>query len=203
MGTIFRYRSVWTGAPGLPGYTTLYCQQASGDVPTMAQGVADRIRAFFIDFLATTTTPIFLPSVITITGDSQVDTISDTDGKLLNSYPITAGAPIVGGDAANYSQASGACITWNTAGIRRARRVRGRTYFVPLSSAYDATGTLGTSALTNFRTAATAFLTAMNGASTPLVVFGRPTPGTSDGASYVVLSGTVVDKAAVLTSRRD
>ena len=94
----------------------------------------------------------------------------------------------------------GACVSWLTGGIVGGRRLRGRTFLVPLhNSTYDTDGTFTSGVLT----ALTAFQTAMRAAG-PLAVWHRPTtPGGTDGTSYGVIGARVRDRVAFLSSRRD
>lgn len=195
MATIYRYRLGWTGWPGQPGVTTLF---AFND--TTEQVFADNARAFMLDALSTAASPDFLPTGITVQGEAIVDHITVEDGTLTDSVPVTQPAAIAGLGSGAFAAPSGACITWLTGAVHAGHRVRGRTYLVPLATtAFDNSGTLATGALTNLRNAASAYIAL---ASNPCV-WSRNHPGESDGAAFSISAGTVQDKVAVLTSRRD
>lgn len=98
-------------------------------------------------------------------------------------------------------------VRWNTAGIVNSRRVRGRTFIVPVvNHVYAADGTLDTPDITTLQTAADAFIAASG--STPQV-WSRPFPGSANdptprvGTAHNITTAVVPDKAVVLTTRRD
>jgi len=114
--------------------------------------------------------------------------------------PVTPPVVINGNATGSYSAPSGAVITWLTGLVHQGRRVRGRTFLVPIANQQlDTNGTLGSAFLTNLRTAAAAYIaTAVNPC-----IWARPDPGTTNGAAFTVAAASVADKVAVLTSRRD
>lgn len=190
-----RYRSIWNLPTGGPGVTTLF---AFPD--TTEQVFADGVRAFLLDALAQATSAVYLPTGAAIQCESVVDNLEVTDGTLQSSVPVTPPAVITGAGSGNYSAPSGAVVTWLTGLVHQGRRVRGRTFFVPLASTcFDSNGTLDSTFLTGLRTAATAYVAS---AVNPCV-WARPDPGTTNGAAFTIAAGQVNDKAAVLTSRRD
>jgi hypothetical protein len=199
MTQMLRAKLNWTGFTGAPGYTNLFFRDFTEGPVT--QEMADGAKTKLTNFMASLGTR--LPSTVTLSLDSTMDIIEDTTGQLQGFMTIVPPAATVGSVAGAYSAASGACITWNTNGVRNGRRVRGRTFIVPLGGTiYDTDGTIATTHLTAFRTAATD-LTAASGAG-DLGVWARPSaPGASDGAWWVATGGSVRDKVAVLTSRRD
>jgi hypothetical protein len=141
-----------------------------------------------------------LSTGVTITVPDTGEKIEDTTGVLDSVWSSTTPAPVVGAAGGVVAGGVGACITWKTGGIIDGRRLRGRTFIVPLSStAYEANGTLTTAALTALNAFGTAML-----ASGPLAVWHRPTSeAAADGNSYGVVSFSVRDKVAFLSSRRD
>jgi hypothetical protein len=192
---IYRYKMIWTLPSGGPGVSTLF---AFPD--TTEQIFADAVRAFFSDALQVATAHDCLPTGCSIQGDSIVDNIEVTDGTLASAVPVTAPTVVSGNATGSYSAPSGAVITWLTGLVHQGRRVRGRTFFVPVANQQlDTNGTLGSAFLTNLRTAATAYIAS---AANPCV-WARPDPGTTNGAAFTIAAGAVQDKVAVLTSRRD
>ena len=149
--------------------------------------------------------PLLPPGVI-ITTPSSGDTIEDTTGALVNAWSATGGGTTTGSAGTTRTAAgAGACVTWETGGIvvgpsGRGRRLRGRTFIVPLQvDYYDDDGTLRSNCVTTLNS----FATAMRAAG-PLAVWHRPTTtGGSDGNSYGVINHRVRDKVAFLKSRRD
>lgn len=141
---------------------------------------------------------------VTITVPSSGDIIEDTDGSLQGTWSGTGGS-VTGGSAGTASAAGvGACVSWYTGGIvqgkRGPRRLRGRTFLVPLSNAsYESNGTLESTTLSSLK----AFADGLMGAG-GLAVWHRPNKTlVLPGNSYAVLSNNVRDKVAILTSRRD
>lgn len=141
-----------------------------------------------------------LPAGVTCTIPNGGDVIEDTTGELVDVWTSTGGGTVTGTGLAGAAAGVGACITWLTGGIVNGRRLRGRTFIVPLNaSLYEGDGTLNTPALTGLN----AWAAAMR-ASGGLAVWHRPTTATStDGNSYGVLSSRLRDKVAFLSSRRD
>lgn len=139
---------------------------------------------------------------ITVPGSG--DTIEDTTGALVGTWTASGGGLVAGGVNSNVAAGVGACIGWTTGGIvtgtKGPRRLRGRTFLVPLGViCYDATGTLTPEALVQIENIASG----LQGAG-PLAVWHRPTTaGGTNGNSYGVISHKVRDKVAVLRSRRD
>lgn len=144
------------------------------------------------------------PSGVTIRVPGSGETIEDTTGALTGVWSDATPAAVTGGVVPQAAAGVGACVTWNTGGIvtgtRGPRRLRGRTFLVPLANAcFDTDGTLTTVARDDIAAFAADMLAAGG-----LGVWHRPTTtGGSDGTSYAALSATVRDKVAILTSRRD
>lgn len=184
---------------GAPGYTNLYFRNATPGI--IDQAVADNAVLKTNVWLAN----IFprIPTGATLTINGTVEVIEDSDGRLQGFMNVTAPAPRVGTGTGNYSAPSGAVANWYTGTVRNGRRIRGRSFIVPLSgNALGPDGTIDTTSLDSLRTSATT-LAAASGAAR-LVVWSRPSlPGATDGVSAEVITATVPDKAAVLTSRRD
>jgi hypothetical protein len=104
-----------------------------------------------------------------------------------------------------FSAASGAVVHWHTSTLWRGRLIRGRTFVVPLSGlAYDTNGTLEPGALSLLQTVANGLINTTSG---HMVIWARPNPTTprpeKGGFKGSVISASVVDKVAVLKSRRD
>jgi hypothetical protein len=191
----------WSGFTGAPGFTNFYFRDFDWDPnPVAADAVdaTDRVETFISTIKAD------LPNVVQLSVDGDCDIIEETTGELLGTLNGVPGAAQSGtAGAGGYAGASGAVVTWRTGGIRNGRRIRGRTFIVPLySNKYGADGTLDGATVTNLTTAATA-LSDLTG-SPDLGVWARPTgPAATDGVWHVVTSFTVPDLAAVLRSRRD
>lgn len=192
--TIARVTLQWTGFSGAPGYTNFYFDAfGAGDEVDLE---VDRVFAF-----ADGIRPA-LPSVARLEVSPEVAFLDETTGDL-QSYATATTPPgaIVGSVTGSYSAPTGASITWNTPAIAKGRRLRGRTFVVPLGGTmYDASGTLATTAV-NFLTAAANALIG-DGTGPQAVIWSRPVNGA--GGTIGAIDGfRVPDRAAVLRSRRD
>jgi hypothetical protein len=198
---MIKIKAKWSGFSGAPGWSNFFFDTGTADfhTPEHALNAATRVKDFF------TVNSAYFPSGVSIAIQPDAEVINAGTGKLETVVPAGTIAPIAGAGAAGdkYSGASGIVVTWRTAGVRNGRRVRGRTFLVPVvSGAYDSNGTLGATAITNFQTAGTALLTPPAG-QLPLGVWARPTTkGGTDGAWHKVTTCSVPDLAAVLRSRR-
>ena len=141
-----------------------------------------------------------LPSGVTVTVPNSGDIIEDTTGELTGVWSSTGGNVVTGTAPGPRAAGVGFCVGWATGGIVNGRKLRGRTFIVPIAGgAFDTDGTFQASALAQFKTFANELQ-----ASGPLAVWHRPTTaGGSDGTSYGVVSNKVNDKTAWLSSRRD
>jgi hypothetical protein len=199
MASLAKVTINWTGFIGAPGYTNLYFRNSTPGLITQAvvDNAVTKVDAFV------TAIKTMLPPVVTVGTSSTVDEVNDSNGALVAFWAGTPAAPGAGTMAGAYSAPSGACVAWSTSTVRNGRRIRGRTFVVPLGGAAVGTdGTIDTNELTDLRNAAIALRAATGDAR--LVIWARPTtPGGTDGGSAEVTSSTVQDKVAVLTSRRD
>lgn len=162
-----------------------------------AAAACTRVRNFWLALASV------LPVAVNVLVESEVEVIEDSTGTLVNTFATPGTSAVSGSGAGAFSAATGAVVNWRTNGIRNGRRVRGRTFLVPLNgAAFAATGQLGSGIVTTITTAASALA---DGAGSPdLFVYGRPSAvGAADGVSYVVSSASVPAMGAILTSRRD
>src|SRR4029453_16202486 len=146
---MMRVVTVWSGAAGMPGYTNMFFDgfiEGAGS----AASVADRVRTFW-DAIK-----VYIPSVITLTVQPSVAQINPGTGALQDDYPLTtAPVAVVGTGAGPYTAPAGACINWKTNTVIAGKKLRGKTYVVPLSGgSYDSAGTLLAGALTTLNAAA-------------------------------------------------
>lgn len=192
--SILETTAVWTGLTGLPGYTNFHFTNA-GIITTAVDNAVSGTRSFFVD--ASTT----LPNGLTVTVSDEVKELDPATGALIALHTATtAGAPMVMAAGAPGPAPAGACIAWTTSGVNRGRRVRGRTFMVPLAiSAYQSDGTLSAAYLSALSTAATNFRTS---AAYESLIWSRPRAG-AGGAAFPIVSSSVRDQVAVLRSRRD
>jgi len=197
---MMRVKARWSGFIGSPGFSNFYFDtqdpntfHTSADAPI----VHNKVQVFF------DTLKIRLPNQVRIEVLPDVEVLAPEDGALETVYN-GGGRPVIAGGQplASYSASTGAVVTWRTAGVRNGRRVRGRTFIVPLAGgAYGQDGTLGAGDQQETVAAATTLAAPVSGLV--LGVWSRPSaPGANDGAFHPVTSATVPDMAAVLRSRR-
>lgn len=191
---ITRITAVWTGFRGAPGYSNFYFGGEPADA-SAAEECATAVRTFFTNISAA------LPESIRIGVQGTAEIIDEANGQITGQVDFDAPNGAAGGGGADYSAASGAVVNWNTAGYRNGRRIRGRTFLVPLSSiSYDGQGDLDNTALTTLRNAAGVL--AGGTTAMPFVVWSRPVGG-AGGSAEPVTGATVPDLGAILRSRRD
>jgi len=193
-----RMTMTWSGFSGAPGYTNLHFSAALTPTSTELSQTATKVHDFFYAWRS------FLPNAVTINFPSELEEFSTTTGELVGTHGFTAPAAVVGtGGSAVFSSAVGACVNWKTNTVVNGRKLRGRTFMVPLQSlpSFDADGSLNPSARLTMLTACTNLMNDATGL--PLFIWHRPSPGGSDGAAGSVTATTINDKTAVLRSRRD
>lgn len=198
MTNIDRIRVQLTGFVGGPGVATFYALNGTTAVP--------QLRTMWSSLAAK------MPSVMAIKVISAGDTIDDVTGDLVGAWSIADAAGVQGVDAAAYPAPAGACIAWLTTTILDGKRVKGRTFLVPLGGgSYQSDGSINPANVTAITNAAAAYVTASVGNA---VVWHRPRAARAAdgsrpavtaraGGNAVITSAFCVDKTMVLTSRRD
>jgi hypothetical protein len=184
-----RVSVAWQNWPGAPGSTVFY-----GLATAMVQADVDAVRTFF-DAIKQ-----YLPSGLTITVPSSGDNIDDATGDIVGSWSVATPPIVVTGTGAGaYAGNAGAVVHWLTDDVVNGRRVRGRSFLVPLvSTAYDTGGSLIAGAMTILSNAAGALVTASAGA---FQIWHRPAPPAA-GSSHAITSHRVPDLAVSMRSRR-
>lgn len=210
---MLKVKLAWSGFQGAPGYSMFYFKEfQDGTGINYTQAQVDGVAAAVTSFAQTVSD--CLPAGVVLQTQTDIEVIESSDGKLIDIK--TAGAQLAKAAsqaAAAYSAPSGAVINWRTGLVHKNRRVRGRTFIVPLASiCYESNGTLNQTYRGKLETAAAGL---MNGTGyPPLGVWARPTRVkdangvptgvvTPDGRWGDVSSYNVPDLAAVLRSRRD
>lgn len=197
---LLRGKIRWTIPGAGTAWSVLHFDTNSGSTPIQAD--ADEAIAKMQTFA--TAVKAYLPNVVTLQVQNEVEEIVASSGDMLGIYTGAAQSAQTGTAAAGagWAAAAGAVITWSTAGVRNSRRVRGRTFLVPLSNeVWDVDGTLKSVPSTGLTNAATALRTA--GTNVTLCVYARPTgPGATDGTTFDVTGSRVPDMSAILRSRR-
>ena len=201
MSGMLKVKTKWTGFNGAPGYTNFYFRDFSSTgepTQTHASGAVTRTHTFWNNLQSR------FPSVVQLAVQGDVEVIEETNGEMKSVFSVTPPTTVTGSATSGlYSGPVGAVVNWRTGGVRNGRRVRGRTFLVPLANEnYQTDGTIDPTKLASMNTTVAAL--ADQTGSPDLGVWARPTtPGGSDGVWYAVTSGSVPDLAAVLRSRRD
>ena len=200
--TFTRGQAVWSGAPGLPGYTNFHFFGVT-ETPAEADALAVRMRAFFLQING------FMSNAVTVSIRPIFENVNEVDGRLQSEVTATTvGAPVAGNYGGTLSAAAGAVVNWNTSTIQFGRRVRGRTFLVPMGGGlFAADGTLETTSRNTLQDAAAGLALA----APVMVVWSRPREAAVGppaeparlGTVNLVTGVTVPDLAAVLRSRRD
>jgi len=202
MARIIRVTINWTGFSGGPGYTNLHFEPVTpGDI---TQAIVDDAVAITQTWLATWR--VGLPQLCVTAISPTIIELDENFGTYHHYWTATVAAAVGGSSTGAYAAGSGACVNWGTDGVRNSRRVRGRTFIVPLGSAgMAADGTIDDTRIASWRTSTATFAAAANLAQ--LVVWVRSSEllgePIGDGGAYDVNSSTISDKAAQLRSRRD
>jgi hypothetical protein len=197
MVTLNRVRVTWTGLPGGPGVTTHFFDTSA--TPPLAQ-----IRTAYANLVN------FLPGAVTLQVQPTGDQIDALTGKITGDWAGTAVAAVSGGVAAAYSAAVGGVVDWKTSAIVLGRRLRGRTFIVPLiSSSFTSSGVLTAGAITALQSFATGM---MPGTGPAMQIWSRPVVPTPQvpnpknprsGQASIVVANVVPSLTAVMRSRRD
>lgn len=184
----------WTGFQGAPGYSNFFFAGGGGLISD-AQQVAERVATAF-DALDRR-----IPLGVRIEVENEVAIIDSDTGEMQGFQRVSDIPAHVGSQGGGYSAASGAVINWRTDDVRFGRRIRGRTFLVPLSGfSYEEDGTLTGPTIEDveeFGSALTGF-----DFDSEFGVWSRPRDG-SGGVFATVTSYSVPDMSAVLRSRRD
>ncbi len=192
---VYRVKIRWSGFTGSPGYTVLHFAAATDPTQAGAQAAYDRAREFCTRIASA------LPSVVRLNVEGQVEIVDESTAQLQDMYSVTTVTAVAGTGTGGFSASTGACITWETGEVKNGRRVRGRTFVVPMSGTmYDTDGTLTSAALTDLQDAALY----LSGGGFEFGILSRPSSeGAGDGSFHTVSSGRISDKTAMLRSRRD
>jgi hypothetical protein len=168
--------------------STFYGADAWGtqvaDIRTMFEAIKDR-----------------LPNNVTITYPPSGDILSETTGIISGTWSATPPANTVGTGATVYAAPVGVIVHWLTSTIVAGRRLRGKTFFVPVIAQETASGVPDAPLVADFQAAAGVLAAISPG----LVVWHRPNnpPALNNGSLGAVTGALVPTKFMVLRSRRD
>lgn len=190
------YRAFWAGGVTGPAVTVVHGRDtAAGTLDQAAQELADRLRAFFADVAPTT-----LPDGITISFDTEALQLNTTTGVLESVHPVTPPANVVGGVDGNFAKPAGVRVEWSTPAIVMGRRLRGRTFLVPIAAGvFDQTGGLDETSRATIQAAAEDYFDEPFGIEAVAPSIWSRT----HGIQADITGATVPDEASVLRSRRD
>lgn len=201
---ILRVVARWTGFSGAPGYSSFHFAADAGFwdggiIGDDAEVAANRVAQAVVRGFGSAAS--YLPTQVNVNIEPQVELINSDSGEILGAIDLGSFDTVSGRSEGGYSSASGAVVNWRTNDYRAGRRIRGRTFLVPISAAaYQDDGTLISDALDDFRLFAERIVD--EAGASELGVWSRPQNG-AGGVFATVTNGTVPDKVAVLRSRRD
>lgn len=191
---MIRITARWTGFPGGPGYSNFFFAGGGGLISD-AQQCVERVRDAFTEVAGA------LAANVVINIEPEVSIIDSDTGITSDFVNVEPGTPILSAGVGSYSGPTGAVINWRTNDLRGGRRIRGRTFLVPLANtAFADDGTLNSGAMLVLNN----FANELRGVDfdSELGVWSRPVGG-AGGVFATVVNHTIPDMAAVLRSRRD
>lgn len=193
---MLKVTAVWQGFAGAPGFSNFYFD-APSEGGAAANSAANKVDAFFQAIKGR------LPPSVNVTVQTAVGQVDEQTGVLSQEFEGNVFLPVVGTNpTATFAAPAGAVINWKTATIVAGRKLRGRTFIVPLSTdCYQSDGTLSATTLAILSSAAGDLMAAGLANLEHLVVWHRPVAGVG-GDSGDVTAFTVPDKSCILTSRR-
>lgn len=188
MPNIARIRVTLSGLQGLPGVSTFYALDPVTAVPAL--------RTFWA------AVALKMPIAIRIQVEATGDLIDESTGKAVGSWSTTGVAVVSGGVSGAYAAPVGYAINWLTGVFIEGRKVRGRSFLVPIiGSSFESDGTPVFAHADGMRAAGD---TMIGTVPANFLVYHRETAeGAADGTGVAMTSSVVNDKAAVLRSRRD
>jgi len=205
MTAMFQVVTHWSGFTGAPGFTNMYFLHSDPPVAG-ALAATTNVTNFW------SAVQPYLPTTVTVQVDPSVKIIEDTDGLLDDIITVSPAPTSVSGTLAGQGPSpAGACINWNTTTVHGSRRIRGRTFIVPLAALHFASnGAVGGSATAGINAAASA----LRAAAGPVFgVWSRPVEADPTHLPKPIVGRTglfapatgqsVPSKACVLRSRRD
>lgn len=191
---VYRITAQWSGFPGAPGYSNFHFGEFTGGIDV--DQARNRVGDFFDALVAD------LPAGVSISVSPTVEVYDEASGVLQDYLEGEDSIDVEATSAGpRYAGPVGAVVNWITSTVANGRRIRGRTFLVPLAtSAYDNDGTLDSESLGRIRTAASALIG--DDFNSQFSVWSRPQNGGA-GVLAPVTSARVPDLVAVLRSRRD
>jgi hypothetical protein len=184
----------WNGFTGAPGWVRMKFLGSLNVADANTAAANMRTWLTSISTLGPTGSSLSCDSTVGIFGD-----FGDQTGEIsLTTIPSAVTCTGTGA----YAGGAGAVVNWLTSAFHAGRKVRGRSFLVPLTQgAFQTDGTLLGGVQTSLQAAAQALATS---SPTP-VVFSKkgPAGGPFTNVTAVVTGATVPDRTAILRSRRD
>ena len=189
----------WAGFTGAPGYSRFNFFELADVASCNAAGAA--IRAFFLAFAAYQLNTWTI-SVDPVVQHRDIGTGDLTGETSMSSVPAAAQGTQL--PATIYAGGTGGVADWVTGQFWNGRKVRGRTFLVPVVGGFSNDGTVSTTFVNNMVAAGNALVA---DATTTLGVWakkfdGADPPQQTAGALFSVTGCVVPDRAAQLRSRR-
>jgi hypothetical protein len=185
MADIQKHIVRWHGVPGQNPVSVLYCIDGFPNLN-------NNLRQLFSGL------GIYLPNTASITMDTTGDILDSETGAPTGSWSNTAVSTVNGAATGAYASGVGALVYWNTGTVIGRRRLRGKTFMVPLVGHVEANGSLSSGFLTTFGNVCDTYVNGTLGSS---VVWHRPVDN-AGGSAIGITGWTVNDRPAFLSSRR-
>lgn len=193
--TVALIKAIWSGGPSAPGVSTFAVAYSGTEIIDDAQGA---VRAFLANMGG------MIPTGYSIQVEQLTELYDEATGQLQGEYNAAAPvAAVTGAGTGTYAAGVGFRVDWATGTIKNGRRVRGRTFIVPVSSgSFESDGTINTPTRDGVVTAANGLISSLATAGTPLSVWSKPSTKYPVGSLSEVIAATCPDKAAWLAGRR-
>lgn len=185
----YEYTVRWSGARVGLGASVFHYRPAGG--PTGATSIQTATRVFFEAIKG------YIPSGITITYDREVRQL-DNAGNLEEVFPLGQVNTTGGSGGTVFVNGAGAMIRWSTGAVSGGRRLQGRTFLVPFSTAGISGGEVTTAAQGVVNAAAATYISSLTSAGPSLVVWSRTNGTTADA-----LTGALLSRPSSLRTRND
>lgn len=177
-----------------PGFCTFH-GRSNDPVPAnlAAAALAGLARKFWDDMKS------LMPPTSVWSFPGEALDLNTSTGVLEDVYTFTPPASVTGTGSGNVAAPAGARVEWRTDAIVSGRRLRGRTFVVPLTTAcYEANGSLAAGIMATINSAATAFRDDSFFTDVSPTIWSR-----THGIQADITSHILPDEVAVLRSRRD
>lgn len=191
---VLQYVAHWNEGTANPGYTVLHGRPQTGAPDDLAsEDLAERVHALFDAIKA------YIPNDYTISFPGEAVRLNTTTGVLEDVYTFTPPANVVGGYSQSWAAPAGFRYDWRTDAIVSGRRLRGRTFIVPVGgAAYADNGTLEPVPMGIFTNAGQDYIDVGVFTNVAPCIWSR-----THGILADITSVVVPDEIAVLRSRRD